>query len=81
LPKRCNIYLVMFMAIKNRLKSIRHQHEMNQKEFAEYLGILYTQYNRYETQKSQPTLEIALGISEKLKIPVNDIFYKDNPGY
>jgi putative transcriptional regulator len=69
------------MAVKNRLKSIRHQHEMNQKEFAELLGIAPNQYNRYEKQHNQPTLELAIKFSNTLKQHVNDIFYiDDNPG-
>lgn len=61
--------------IKNKLKTFRHKHEMNQKEFAAYLGIRYEQYNRYERQDRQPNLEIALRISEKLGVTVNDIVY------
>jgi putative transcriptional regulator len=63
------------MTVKNRLKHYRHKHEMNQAEFATFLGISPFQYNRYERNKSQPTLEIALRISAKLDVPVNDIFY------
>lgn len=67
------------MVLKNRLKSIRHKYEMNQKEFAEYIGLSAWAYNRYEKQAVQPTLEVALMISEKLGITVNEIFYRE-PG-
>lgn len=63
------------LMIRNNLKSIRHKHEMNQSEFAKYLGLRQDQYNRYERQDRQPTLEQALKISKKLGISVNDIFY------
>lgn len=63
------------MPVHNRLKSYRHKFEMNQTEFAAFLGISHDQYNRYERNKRQPTLEIALKISDKLGRPVNDIFY------
>lgn len=63
------------MAVHNRLKELRHDHRMNQKEFAEFLGISVYQYNRYEKGVRQPTLEAALQISEKVNRPVNDIFY------
>jgi putative transcriptional regulator len=63
------------MTVHNRLKSFRHKYEMNQTEFAALLGINHDQYNRYERNKRQPTLEIALQISDKLGRPVNDIFY------
>lgn len=63
------------MPVANKLKEIRHDHRMNQTEFAVYLGLSVFQYNRYEKESRQPTLEIALRISEKVKRPVNDIFY------
>jgi len=63
--------------VKNRLKDIRYEHKMNQLEFANYLGIGQSQYNRYELQQRQPTLEIALQIAEKIGRPVEHIFYLD----
>lgn len=69
------------MPVNNRLKSYRHKHEMNQKEFATYLGISQSQYNRYERNTNQPTLEIAIIISDKLGCPVNDIFYITDKSY
>jgi len=48
---------------------------MSQKEFAEYIGVNQSQYNRYERNTHQPTLEIAIRISDKLGMTVNDIFY------
>ncbi|WP_342541427.1 helix-turn-helix transcriptional regulator [Heyndrickxia sp. FSL K6-6286] len=54
---------------------------MNQKEFATYLGISQSQYNRYERNTNQPTLEIAIIISDKLGCPVNDIFYITDKSY
>lgn len=63
------------MAVKNTLKELRHDRRMNQTEFAEFLQISVHQYNRYEKGVRQPTLEIALQISEKVKQPVNEIFY------
>ena len=65
------------MNVKNRLKSFRHKYEMNQTEFAAFLGIASDQYNRYERNQRQPVLRIALQISERLGVPVNDIFYLD----
>lgn len=62
------------MRVINRLKSFRHKYEMNQTEFAVFLGIASDQYNRYERNKRQPVLEIALRISERLGVPVNEIF-------
>lgn len=63
------------MHVNNRLKSLRHRKEMTQTQFAEFLGVSKYQYNRYELQKQQPTLEIALEMSDKLGVSVNDIFF------
>jgi putative transcriptional regulator len=62
------------MAIRNKLKDFRFENRMNQGEFAEYLGILQQQYNRYEKNNVQPNLETALKIAKKLNVPVEDIF-------
>lgn len=74
--------MVMFMAVRNRLNDIRHEMKMNtQKEFAELLGLSAWQLNRYEKQAIQPELETALVIAEKLKMPVEKIFYRiKDPG-
>ncbi|KJS76791.1 MAG: hypothetical protein JL56_04570 [Desulfotomaculum sp. BICA1-6] len=69
------------MEVKNRLKSIRHQHEMNQKQFADLLNIAYNQYNRYEKQQDQPSLLTVLKLAQKLSLPVEQIVYlNDDPG-
>lgn len=61
--------------VKNRLKSFRHKHEMNQTEFAAFIGVASDQYNRYENNRRQPKLDIALRISIRLGVSVNEIFY------
>ena len=63
------------MKLRNRLKSIRHKYEMNQEQFAEFLGILSATYNQYETQRRQPNLIVAIQIAEKLRCDLPDIFY------
>lgn len=63
------------MAVKNRLKSMRHKRELKQIEFAQLLGVQYATYNTYETQRRQPSLEVALQFAHRLDCIVNDIFY------
>ena len=48
--------------------------EMNQTEFAEYLGVDKNLYNRWENQKVQPSLFMALKVSNKLSCTANDLF-------
>jgi putative transcriptional regulator len=61
------------VAIKNRLKEIRHDYRMNQIEFAEYLGVSQSLYNRWEKQRNQPTTEMVLRVSKRLNLPVESI--------
>ena len=60
--------------LKNKLKSYRHQMEMNQTEFAGFLGIGISLYNNYERQHKQPSLESAIKIARKLNCHVEEIF-------
>lgn len=62
--------------VKNRLREIRYkEYQMNQREFADFLGVEYNQYSLYDNNKYNPSLETALIISEKLNKHVDDIFY------
>lgn len=64
--------------IKNRLRKIRHEMYIDsQVEMARLLGISREQYNRYEQQENQPSLETAFKIAQKLKKPLEDIFYQE----
>ena len=60
--------------IKNRLLEIRlNSGYKYAKDFAEHLGINNQQYSRYESNKSQPTLETAYKIAKKLNIRIEDL--------
>lgn len=60
--------------IKNRLLEIRlNLGYKYAKDFAEHLGINNQQYSRYESNKSQPTLETAYKIAKKLNIRIEDL--------
>lgn len=66
---------VIWLGVKNRLKQIRHELEIDtQIEMAEYLGLSQQTYHKYESQVKQPSLETALTIAKKLKRPVESIF-------
>ncbi len=62
------------MTVRNRLKKIRHELEIDtQEEMAALLGIGRQQYNRFEQQRAQPSLETVLRIAKKLNKPVEEI--------
>jgi putative transcriptional regulator len=65
--------------VKNRLRDIRHELKIDsQISMARLLGLRQEQYNSYERQRYQPSLEVALQIAKKLKRPVEEIFWIDN---
>ena len=61
--------------LKNKLKSYRHKHEMNQIQFATWLGVPQAQYSRWERQIQQPNLEWAYKLCVKLNCNIMDLFY------
>ncbi|WP_297436980.1 helix-turn-helix transcriptional regulator [uncultured Clostridium sp.] len=64
------------MALGNRLKEIRmREYMMNQKDFADMLGISRSTYNNLETGRVDGRIETALIISEALNIPVHEIWH------
>jgi len=67
------------LKVKNKLKTWRHAHQMNQTEFANFLGLPFHQYNRYELNRNQPTLAVALHMAKRLNLKVEDIFYEEDP--
>lgn len=66
--------------MKNRLLEIRLRlGYKKQKDFAEFLGISRPQYNKYENNREQPSIDIFYKISEKLNIKIDDlIYYEEN---
>jgi putative transcriptional regulator len=61
--------------IKNKLLEIRLQLGYKfQKDFAEFLGMDFKDYNRIENNKKQVELETAIKIALKLGMHVEDIF-------
>ena len=57
--------------LSNRLKELRKQKEINQKEIADFLGINRVTYTGYETNKHEPSLEILLKIASFYKVSVD----------
>lgn len=63
------------MSVKNKLKEIRmREYLMNQGEFSKMLEILLTTYSQWERGKSNPTLETAFVIANKLNKKIEDIW-------
>jgi DNA-binding XRE family transcriptional regulator len=63
------------MSVGNKLREIRmKEYMLNQKEFANKLGLNYRQYNRYEND-TVPDSETMLRIAKALNKKVEEIFY------
>ena len=78
LPKENNILQGGIILIKNRFLEIRLRLGYKfQKDFAEFLEVSQYQYNRYERNENQPSLEVLLKIcsKDKLNIDPREIFY------
>jgi len=66
------------MGVKNKLLEIRLQKGYKfQKDFAKYLGLGQYQYNRYERNENQPSLEVLLRICgpDKLNVDPREVCY------
>ena len=62
------------MPIKNKLLEVRLKlGYKRQKDFAEYLELNKTQYNKYENNMQQPSIEIFYKISKKLEISIDEL--------
>ena len=55
------------MSTRNRLKYWRHQHGMNQKEFAEYLMQPYHHYTRWDGNVVQPSVKKLVDMWKVIK--------------
>jgi len=67
------------MEVKNRLEEIRLQMGYKfQKEFAEFLELHPSHYNRYERNIMQPNLTQIYKILKKLNIDFFELFYLED---
>jgi transcriptional regulator with XRE-family HTH domain len=63
--------------VVNRLLEIRLRRGFKkQKDFAEFLELSRPQYNKYENNVEQPSVEVLYRIARKLDIMMDDIVYE-----
>lgn len=66
------------MAVRNRLKSMRHRLEIDrQTDFAELLGVSPFSLNQWEQQKKQPNTETLCRIYFRLKEKIPDLHMEE----
>lgn len=61
--------------MKNNIKELRRNKKLRQEDLAEKLGVTRQTVIAIENDKYDPTLELAMKISEFFEVSVNDIFH------
>lgn len=61
--------------MKNNIKELRKNKKLRQEDLAEKLGVTRQTIIAIENNKYDPTLELAMKISEFFGLSVNDIFH------
>lgn len=59
------------LILGNRLKLIRAEAKMKQKEFAAQFGIAPTTYSGYESGRHEPTLDFLINIADKYELSLD----------
>lgn len=60
--------------MKNKIKELRKSKNLRQEDLAEILGVTRQTIIAIENNKYDPTLELAMKISEYFEVSVNEIF-------
>ncbi|KIL35935.1 hypothetical protein SD71_11215 [Cohnella kolymensis] len=68
------------MGVRNTLRDLRFEMKMDQKDFAEFLGVNASTYSRWESNNQQPSMEWALKIASKTGRTVEAFMLLDNQG-
>lgn len=61
--------------MKNNIKELRRNRQLRQEDLAEILGVTRQTVIAIENNKYDPTLELAIKISEFFGVSVNEIFH------
>ena len=61
--------------MKNNIKELRKNRKLRQEDLAEKLGVTRQTIIAIENDKYDPTLELAMKMSEFFGVSVNDIFH------
>ena len=63
--------------MKNKIKELRRNKNLRQEDLANILGVTRQTIIAIENNKYDPTLELAMKISEYFEKSVNEIFWLD----
>jgi putative transcriptional regulator len=60
--------------LKNKLRVLRAERSWSQGELSQLLGVSRQAVNAIETQKHDPSLELAFKIAQLFQMPIEQIF-------
>ena len=63
--------------MKNKLKELRKQKDLSQKDLAEELEVTRQTINSIERERYNPSLDLAFDLAEFFECGVEDIFERD----
>ena len=63
------------MAIKNKIKVFRAEHDMTQEQLADTVGVTRQTILAIEKNKYTPTLSLAFRIANAFKVGIEKVFY------
>jgi putative transcriptional regulator len=61
-------------SVKNKLRVLRAERSWSQGELSQLLGVSRQAVNAIETQKHDPSLELAFKIAQLFRMPIEQIF-------
>ena len=65
------------MIFSERLKTLRKEKKLTQKELAEQIGISQKSYSHWETGKNEPSLENLIKLADLLEVSIDWLFGRD----
>lgn len=68
-----------FPSIRNRVRTLRTDRGLSQGEFAQALGVTRQTINAIEAGRHAPSLPLALKLCRYLGVPVESVFFDDEP--
>jgi putative transcriptional regulator len=67
-------YILEEHSVKNKLRVLRAERSWSQGELSQLLGVSRQAVNAIETQKHDPSLELAFKIAQLFRLPIEQIF-------
>ena len=65
------------MLFSERLKTLRKEKKLTQKELAEQIGIKQNSYSDWETGKSEPSFENLIKLADLLEVSLDWLFGRE----